>query len=351
MEEHQVIIVGSGPAGSACAKALKEEDVEVLIIEKDKLPRHKTCSGILFGQTQVWLKKFLGTLPPEDIYCTPKVIQASNIVQWHKDKGFSNYVWELPKDGQDFPRDYLNVWRNNFDFWLLKETGAEYRENSTLRNFSFQDGKIQVEVAQKDQGTSDLSCSYLVGADGGNSRVKTILDPDWDKQAQELITYQAYYRFSDMGSLEDDHWYVFFLPEIGDTFSGLHRKDDFLTLVVCSFKGRSLKDSMEAYKTFLADNFNVVLEEMGRDEGIVFRLAMPYLGKDNVVLAGDAAGLGYLNGEAISAALDSGYRAGKAIAQAMKTGGNAAEIYQSNAGDILGHMQLCMDQANMFATP
>lgn len=31
MEEYQVIIVGSGPAGAACAKALKDENIEVLI--------------------------------------------------------------------------------------------------------------------------------------------------------------------------------------------------------------------------------------------------------------------------------------------------------------------------------
>ena len=67
MEEHQVIIVGAGPAGSACAKALKEEEIDVLIIEKEKLPRHKTCSGVLFGQTQVLLKEYFGQLPPKSV--------------------------------------------------------------------------------------------------------------------------------------------------------------------------------------------------------------------------------------------------------------------------------------------
>jgi len=32
MAEHQVIIAGSGPTGSACAKALKEEKIDVLLI-------------------------------------------------------------------------------------------------------------------------------------------------------------------------------------------------------------------------------------------------------------------------------------------------------------------------------
>jgi len=79
MEEYPVIIVGSGPAGSACAKALGEEGIKSLVIEKGTLPRHKTCSGILFGQTQVLLKKLFSAIPPEEVYCEPKVIKASNI--------------------------------------------------------------------------------------------------------------------------------------------------------------------------------------------------------------------------------------------------------------------------------
>src|SRR3990167_5838199 len=87
-KEYQAIIVGSGPAGAACAKALKNEGVDVLVIEKDKLPRHKTCSGILFGQTQVLLDQYFGGLPPGDVYCDPKIIKAENIQEWNKERGF-----------------------------------------------------------------------------------------------------------------------------------------------------------------------------------------------------------------------------------------------------------------------
>ena len=73
MEEHQVIVVGGGPSGAACAKALNDKGIDVLVIEKEELPRHKTCSGILFGQTQVLLKELFGTLPPKDVYCRPEI--------------------------------------------------------------------------------------------------------------------------------------------------------------------------------------------------------------------------------------------------------------------------------------
>ena len=147
MEEYPVIIVGSGPAGAACAKALKNEDIEALIIEKDELPRHKICSGILFGQTQVLLNQFFGSLPPDEIYCEPKVIKADNILEWNKNNNSSSYVWEIPKNGQSFPEDYLNVWRKDFDAWLLNQTGATYKDKCRFNSYSVQDNKVKVEVS------------------------------------------------------------------------------------------------------------------------------------------------------------------------------------------------------------
>ena len=349
MEEYPVIIVGAGPSGTACAKALKDEGISSLIIEKYELPRHKTCSGILFGQTQVLLEKYFGHLPPEALYCEPQFIKASDIREWDRERGFFNYVWEIPKDGMTFPTDFINVWRKQFDYWLLKEAGAHFRDNCSFRGFSIEGDKISVELSHKDKGQQRLTCSYLIGADGGNSRVRNTLDPAWSKESAEIAIYQAYYRFSDSGRLKDGSWYVFFEPEIGDTLSCVSRKDDFLTLCVGGFKGRSLKKSMEAFKRFLSENFGVVLEEKERDEGCILRQAPPNLGVGRVILTGEAAGFMYLNGEGISAAIDSGYRAGKAVARAVQEGVSAVDIYMEQCVDILIHVNLCIDQMHFFA--
>lgn len=348
-KEYQAIIVGSGPAGAACAKSLKNEGVETLVIEKEKLPRNKTCSGVLFGQTQVLLDQYFGGLPPGDVYCDPRIIKAENILEWNKENGFSTYVWELPKDGQSFPQSFHNVWRSKFDYWLLNESGVAYRDDCKFNNYSIENGRIKVEVSGNDKENIDLYCSYLIGADGGGSRLRPLLDPSFMKIEQAVAVYQAYYRFADMGSLEDAHWHVFFEPQIGEAISSVHRKDDFLTLCVCGFKGRSLKKSMEDFKKLLADNFQVVFRDMERDEGCVMKMAPPYLGKDNIILVGEAAGMLYLNGEGISVAIDSGYKAGKAVAQGIKEGGNVPEIYGKEIEGILGHMELCVGETRFFA--
>lgn len=348
MEEYQVIIVGSGPAGSACAKALHDEGIEALVIEKEGLPRHKVCSGILFGQTQVLLKEYFGTLPPKEVYCEPEIIHASDVEEWNREKGFFRYVWEIPKDGQAFPQNYHNVWRNKFDYWLLKKSGVEYRDRCAFKKHAIHNNKIEVTLSQKGEGTRTVYCSYLVGAGGVNCSLRKAFTPSGGEQGKEVVVYQTYYRFSDMGNLKDAHWNVFFEPSIGDMLSCVHRKDDFLTLCVGGFKGRNLKKSIETFKDFLTENFHVVLNEMERDEGCIERLSMPYLGKGKVLLTGDAAGLIYLNGEGISAALDSGYRAGKAIAQGIQKGGDVVESYTERSEDIINHTRTCMEQLHFL---
>ena len=358
MKKYPVIIAGGGPAGAACAKALKEEGIEALVIEKDKMPRHKICSGVLFGQTQLLLDKYFGKQPAEDVYCEPKDMHASDIQEWEKEKGFSPYVWEIPKDGIVFSKEYKNIWRNKFDHWLLKQSGANVREHCMLRNFSvdgdtitvdvFNKEKNQIDTFDKDNMQEQIFCTYLIGADGGNSMVRKIFDPGSVNAGPEVVIFNAYYRFDDMGELKDGSWNVFFNKEVGEMLCCVHRKGDFLTLCVGGFKGRNLNESMEVFKTFLTDEFNVVFGEQERVEGCMMRLAPPDLGKGNVLLTGEAAGIIYLNGEGISAAIDSGFRAGKAVARAIKENKDVSEIYAEMTTDILDHMKVCMENIHFL---
>jgi flavin-dependent dehydrogenase len=233
------------------------------------------------------------------------------------------------------------------------------RENCLVRGFSQQDKTITVDVLRKDLklleppgGNTNqiLTCDYLVGADGGSSsKIRQILDPVWFNEAKMVVIYQAYYPVQDMGSLTEGNWNVFFEPQIGEMLSCVHRKDAFLTLCVGGFKGRDLQASMKTFKIFLKNNYNVVLEQEERVEGCMLREATPHLGAGNVLITGEAAGFMYLNGEGISAAIDSGYRAGQALAQAIKQGGDALEFYRQNTVDILQHIQFCRQKAHFLA--
>ena len=350
MEQHQVIVVGAGPSGAACAKALREAGLDVLIIEKEKLPRHKICSGVLFGQTQVLLKKYFGALPPPEVYCTPKEIPATHILEWSREKGFFPYIWETGKDGQEFPNIYLNIWRSRFDSWLAGQCGAEVRQRILVQPMTHDSG-IRLTAAPRGSaagGSREFSCQYLVGADGWNSTVRGFIDQQWRDKPADVVVYQEYCRFESIGALLPGHWHVFFEPSVGDILCCAHRKDDLLTLCMGAGRGKNIRQGMQLFKKFLAEQFQVVLGGTERSEGCTIRQLPPNLGAGRVLLIGEGAGFVYLNGEGISAALDSGYRAGQAIAEALRGGGDALELYRESAADMLQHMELCFKKMHFL---
>ena len=46
-----VIVIGAGPAGSTASKVLTEKGFHVLLAERLKMPRYKSCSGQLIKKS------------------------------------------------------------------------------------------------------------------------------------------------------------------------------------------------------------------------------------------------------------------------------------------------------------
>lgn len=46
-----VIVIGAGPAGSTASKILAEKGFHVLLAERLKMPRYKSCSGQLIKKS------------------------------------------------------------------------------------------------------------------------------------------------------------------------------------------------------------------------------------------------------------------------------------------------------------
>lgn len=354
MNDPEVIVVGSGPAGSACAKALVEEGVDVLVLEKDKLPRYKCCSGVLFGQTQELLKEYFDADVPPSVYCSnDKTIYAEDIREWNRDGGYIPYQWEIPKDDQSFSMEFKNIWRHLFDKWMLDMSGAKHLDGVRVKGFEAAVDHVAVHVTDNGgDGTVNYRCQYLVGADGGGSVVRRTLKAASAENlpsGANVSILQSYFKLVSLGRLKNGAWTVFFEPDIGEMLSCVHQKDDYLLLCVGGFKGRKLRDSIAKFRQMLAAEFDVKLGEWWRDEACQMELAPPYLGTGRILLTGEAAGFIYLNGEGISAAIDSGYRSGKAIAQALREGGDAVNIFEKNSVDIVKHMGRCRAQIHFLS--
>lgn len=356
MQEREVIVVGSGPAGSSCAKALRADGVDVLVLERDALPRYKCCSGVLFGQTQELIRRYFDAEAPDSIKCSPEVMHASEVLEWNAKEGYRPYHWEIAKDGKSFSPDYINIWRNAFDKWLLDLSTADHCDRSMVRSVEAGAEHVQVRVEHADgsgqKEAREYRCSYLVGADGANSIVRRQLNPEAAKvfEGRAVGILQSYFKLESLGSLKKGAFTVFFLPEVGDALSCVHQKGDHLLLCVSGFRGRKLRESIQTFRRFLSEQFGARLGDWWRDEACQVMLGRPVLGEDRVLLTGEAANFMYLNGEGISAAMDSGYRCGKSIARALREKASALPIYAESVTDIASHMQKCYSQVRFLVS-
>lgn len=104
---YDVLIVGAGPAGSTAAKILAESGYKVMLAEKFKMPRYKSCSGQLIKKSLDLIVKYFGESVPKSVTCAP--MENRGMI-------FTNDTGETFK----FEQKGLNVWRSSFDMWLAK---------------------------------------------------------------------------------------------------------------------------------------------------------------------------------------------------------------------------------------
>jgi len=58
--EYDLIVAGAGPAGSACAITAARAGMRVLLLEKDRFPRHKVCGEFVSSESLDLLRGLLG---------------------------------------------------------------------------------------------------------------------------------------------------------------------------------------------------------------------------------------------------------------------------------------------------
>ncbi len=349
-KEYDVIIVGSGPAGASAARALTEHGLKTLILEKETLPRYKCCSGVLFGEAQELLKKHFRALPPDEVYCKPKIINAANIQVYREGEGFSQWLWEWPKKDEGFSKDYLNIWRDRFDHWLVLESGAAIIDDCPLRGFELEEEKVKV-VAGRAGKEAIFFGKYLIGADGGNSKVRNILDPEFKKTYQEMTVNQVYHEYESIG-FDEDKWRLFQTPDFGNVAASVHIKDNMLALCTGTTEGKIIKKHLERLIRLLETEYNTKVGKYVRQEGCVLNTMFVSgnfnQGRGKVLLTGEAAGFLHMNGAGIDTAIDSGNIAGVAISEALKHEGDAWQIYYDRTKDIRDHIRECAKRQQMF---
>lgn len=289
MIEAEVIIVGGGPAGAACAGRLCQNGIDCLVLDVQSFPRPKTCAG--------WV-------PPE-IFRALQISPAEYPYELTHYRRFSIYIY-----GMHFtiPTRQYAVRRMEFDHWLLHRSGAPvetHRVASILR----EGGRYIID------GT--YACRYLVGAGGTHCPVARTFFPPREPgrlivaQEEEFIYPEADPDMRAWFFENDLRGYSWYFPKAGGVVNvgvgGL----------AADLKARG--DTLHRHWTLLEEK----LDRLGLVRGHTFnpRGESYYLHADQTVAQvenayriGDAAGLATTDmGEGIRVAVESGLRAADAI--------------------------------------
>lgn len=323
---YDVIVVGAGPAGSTAAKTLADCGRKVLLVEKMKLPRYKSCSGQLIKKTLDLVDKYYGVPVPESVTCFPPENRGMIFTD---DKG-KEYRFEQPG---------LNVWRSSFDKWLTDRavmSGAELRDQTMAISCTETDGTVTVALRCGDKEYKEQA-GYVIICDGAAGMLKSRI---MNRNYPHIVTYQTY----NEGSIKLDHhyFYAYLQPELSEYDAWFNVKDNQLVL------GVSVKDVKNAemyharFIDYMKKNFDLRIEKQLKTD----KWLMPYVrpgcnvdyGKGRIFFAGETAGFLNPMGEGISAGLESGHCIGKAIANNFDDTEKIYNEYEEETDILHGYM-------------
>lgn len=170
---YDIIIVGSGPAGTSTALHLAQTAPHLaertLVLERERHPRPKLCGGGLLQDGEFILRRLrldATALPHQDIHTAHFHFEACGIAIRREPVSFR--VFERPR----------------FDAWLVAamvDRGIALRQETHVRGASLNGDCVEVAT---DQGT--YQGRVVVGADGSNSVVRRTVTRDPGRVARLL---------------------------------------------------------------------------------------------------------------------------------------------------------------------
>jgi flavin-dependent dehydrogenase len=292
MHEYDVLIVGGGPAGSACARKLVDAGRRVAVLDREEFPRTKLCAGWVTPEAVADLELDVGAYPHR--FSTFKYIIAH----------IKGLTFKL-----DTPQHSIR--RFEFDDYLLKRSGAHVYVHN-VKNIERENGDYVID--------REFRAPYLIGAGGTRCPVYRALFRDANPRARELqaATYEHEFPFD----WHDPHCHLWFFDKGLPGYAWyVPKADAYLNCGIGGMaeqlktKGDDIKTHWRHFTDVLAKK-SLVTDFAYAPKGYSYYLRgnVDVVRIDNAFIAGDAVGLATRDlCEGIGPAIRSGILAAESI--------------------------------------
>ena len=308
MKEYDVVVIGGGIAGSIASKITAKAGLSTLMLEKDKIPRNKVCSGVQLK----YMEKLIGEKIPKSKLCRNE-LKRVHIMTPKERKIIGNI-------------GLLNYWRSTFDYWLNQiaiDEGVEILDNFPVKGIKKNKEKYIIKNSDY-----EYKAKYIIGADGLSPNCisrKTVYPTNFsDKITGAAINYY----FEGSSNLEKNSLYIFYRKEFSNLmYSWVYYKDN--ELIIGTSGKENINFFSEKVYEYIKKMFNLEGSTVRREGYVTNCNGGICLGEDRMLLAGDAAGLLDLyRGVGMDIAAISGNLAGKSIVKAYEKDVSALRNYQ-----------------------
>ena len=297
-----VLVVGGGPAGSTCARQLRQAGIDVLVMDKQAFPRDKVCAGWITPAVVKSLELDL------DDYARGRVMQPIRAFRVGTIGGAEAHT--RYDEAVSF-----GIRRCEFDHYLLRRSAARQALGEAVKS-----------IVREKRGwlvNGRIRTPLLIGAGGHFCPVSRMLGSEPGSSQAIVVAQETEFRLperdrSDCG-IEQDTAQLYFCPDLKG-YGWCFAKGDYLNVGLGREDSHRLSEHVEQFRGWLRQRGGIPRDLPGRFNGHAYVLypesrRRPY--DDGVILIGDSAGLAYpRSGEGIRPAIESALMAARTVRDA-----------------------------------
>jgi geranylgeranyl reductase family protein len=299
------LIVGGGPAGSTCARLLRNAGWHAIVLDRARFPRDKVCAG--------WVTPGvfrLLDLDPDEYRATGLTMQP---ITGFRTSVFDTAPAETLQSASSVDTRYQQIIsyairRYEFDNYLLCRAGAQVVDGTPLASL---ERRGDAWIAN-----NEIEARVVIGAGGHFCPVARELRGQRD-EARAVVAKEAEFELEDDDStVAADMPELFFCRDL-EGYGWCVRKGAYLNIGIGRRDNGDLNEHVDEFKQFLERTQKARRATFVRWKGhayLAWGTGPRPLVADGVLVAGDAAGLAYPeSGEGIKPAVESGRLAAETL--------------------------------------